>query len=136
MLQSPTELEQRVADVVLGALRKDEAKGYVVTAEGRQAIIKLFKSFTTYEVAHAAAQEMMRCALYVHKHLACKSAAVDLMNTFALIGPAPGRGVPVKNSEDMRRTAAKKFLAVAPQAHVDRSTDDVNGLPWWQVLAK
>ncbi len=136
MLPPPTELEQRVADVVLGALRKDEAKGYVVTAEGRQAIVKLFQSFTSYEVAHAAAQEMMRCALYVHKQLQCKSAAVDLMNTFALIGPAPGRGVPVRNSEDMRRTAAKKFLAVAPQPAVERETDDANGLPWWQVLAK
>src|SRR5689334_7012865 len=99
-MTTPTELEQRVADVVLGALQKDEAKGFVVTSEGRQAIIKLFQRFTSYEIAHAAAQEMMRCALYVHQHLRCKSAAVDLMNTLELIGPAPGRGVSVKNTED------------------------------------
>jgi hypothetical protein len=133
MAATPTELEQRVADVVFAALKKDEAKGYIVTHDGRQAIVRLFKTFTTYGDAHAAAQEMMRCALYVHKQLVCKSAAVDLMNTFSLIGPPPRRGAPLVTREESRREAARKLISVVPPPSAEE--DSPEGVPWWQVLA-
>ena len=128
----PNELEKRVAETVFAALQKDEAQGYIVTAEGRAAIVKLFHSLTALADAKSAAQEMMRCALHVHKNLQCKTAAIDLMNLFALIGPAQGAPQPKVTSEESRRENAKTFLGsprnTAPAAK--------GGMPWWQVAAK
>lgn len=130
MAASPTKLEQFVFDIVLGALEKDDTKGYVVSDSGRREILELFDGLTSRTTSHAAAQAMVRCALYVHNQLCCKSAAVDLMNIFAAIGPIPERRRSLVAVDEPRRVVRRKLALVPPL-----EAENTDTVAWWEVLA-